>query len=167
MKPTIAVLAILAVSPFLTAQEVGLELRGSGGGPFVTPAGSVCVPASCAITPQRTLNAPLGSTFGVSVFGGEQQPFLVAVGGPLACQSIPGIVNDFALGAVAAVIGGVLPPAGPFGGLCGGTVSSAQFWHIPIPATLPPGTQFVFQALTVDGSTLQLTFTAPVLLIAG
>jgi hypothetical protein len=166
MKPTIPVLAILAVSPFLTAQEVGLELR-TGGLPFISAAGTVCMPASCAITPQRTLNAQLGATFGVSVFGGGQQPFLVAVGGPLACQSIPGIVNDFALGSVAAVIGGVLPPAGPFGGLCMGTVTSAQFWSIPIPATLPAGTQFVFQALTVDGSTMQLTFTAPVLLIAG
>jgi hypothetical protein len=157
-----SLLAILAASPFLAAQNVGLELY--TGGPFIQTAGSVCMPVTCAITPQRTLNAPLGANVGVAVFGAAQQFYLLAIGGPLACQTIPGIQNDLALGGVAAIVGGILPAPAT---LCTGTVASAQLWNITVPATLPAGSQFLFQALTVESGTLQLAFTSPVLLVAG
>jgi hypothetical protein len=163
MQHRIAVLAILAASPFLRAQNVGLELVGTTG-PFVPVAGSVCLPVSCTVGPQHTLNVPLGSNVNANVFGAPQQLFLLAVGGPLLCQTIPGIQNELALGGIAAVVGGVLPSPATF---CAGTVSAATIPGIHVPAALPAGSQFLFQSLTVESSTLQLAFTSPVLLIAG
>jgi hypothetical protein len=162
MNSTISVLAILAVSPFLRAQNVGLELE--CGTPVLQAAGSVCMPVSCTVGPQQTLHVPLGANVSALVFGAPQQIFLLGIGGPLACQAIPGIHNDLALGGIAAVVGGVLPPVATF---CAGSVSAASIQGIHVPATLPAGSQFLFQALTVESGTLQLAFTTPVLLIAG
>jgi hypothetical protein len=161
MRP-IAVLAILAASPLLRAQNVGLELH--HGGPFVLVAGSACQPVTCAIGPGRVLNVPLGATFSAHVFGAPHQLFLLGVGGPLACQAIPGLQNDLALGGITAVVSGIL---GPQIGTCTGPLASATLFGITVPASLPAGSQFLFQALTVEPSTMSLAFTSPVLLIAG
>jgi len=161
MNKLSAVIVASAVAAALPSQEVGLELRGSSG-PFVPVAGSVCVPVNCSPGPQQTLTLPSGSTISAHVFGAPQQPYALGLSTTLQCQTIPGIQNQLGLGGAPVVIGGVLPGAGA---ICGGAVSSASIFGITVPASLPPGSQFVFQALTVSPLSQQFTFTTPVLLV--
>ena len=145
----------------LPAQEVGLELRGSTG-PFVPVAGSVCVPVTCSPGPQQTLTVASGSVISAHVFGAPGQPYALGLSSTLLCQTIPGFLGQFGLGGTPVIVGGVLPPAGT---ICGGAVSSSSMHGIQVPAGLPVGTQFVFQALAVSPHSQQFTFTTPVLLV--
>ncbi|MFN3242780.1 MAG: hypothetical protein ACE37K_14860 [Planctomycetota bacterium] len=161
MNRTLLLLSSLTAASCLPCQEVGLELRSSTG-PFAATAGSVCVPVNCAPGPQETLTVAAGSVVSAHVFGVPQTPYLLGLSGTLQCQTLPGFGNQLGLGGAPVLLGGVLP-AGGF--LCGGAVSSAAIFGIAVPASLPPGSQFVFQGLAVSPQSQQFTFTTPVLLV--
>lgn len=150
----------LLLLPAARAQGIGLELSETVG-PFPSTVGSVCVPVSCAITPQSTLTTLPGSSVNVTVFGAPGQIYFLGVGTVFTCQTIPSIQNQLAIGLGSPIVsvGGVLPSAGF---VCSGTVAGTSIFGVSVPASLPSGSQFVFQALTVDAQSSSFAFTSPV-----
>lgn len=152
----------------LPAQNVGLTAEVANTLPVVV--GQTCGGWRCFNGPFGSPPASFQLGGGVPVrmvvHGTIGQPFFLALSDGAGCQAVPGVRYPLTLaGTITTVGAGVIAgPAAP--NVCGGVAGRAGTW-LTAPASLPAGTRFVFQALTIETSALGSSpaFTNPIVAV--
>jgi hypothetical protein len=149
MKSTVAALlfaSLLATAARAQLAGPGLNWLGtvSGGAGSFAP--------SCTVLP---INASRGESVTLKVWGDLQSPFgLFAAGSSAPCTPFPGIGAGLLLGQpVVTVTFGVLTQFSP----CLSCPPAFQVMTFSIPATVPPNTMVVFQAVGYGNRNLSFT----------
>jgi len=166
MNPLSALFATLLASA-VPSQNIGLTVELPTFPPQVI--GQICGGVRCASPfgpPPPTAAIARGARGRFVVHGAVGQIFFLAVSDTAGCQRIQGIQNPLVLGGMPGTvsIGAVGAPAAF--NVCGGQTGRTGTW-VTVPGSIPSGSQFVFQALTLEpiaGGT-QLAFTNQIVVL--
>ncbi|MHC4515248.1 MAG: hypothetical protein ACYTGW_06605 [Planctomycetota bacterium] len=104
-----------------------------------------CTEFSC-VPRHLDINAVAGTNLSLSVFGGNDMPFLIAASaGAGSCIPVPGLVNNFALDAATTVLLAAGTLRNDAVNPCGRAKGTVQ---IAVPANVAVGDTVAFQALS-------------------
>lgn len=152
MRTLLPALTLLLATAAAPAQTIALAAASAA-----AASGTVCDPWTCTPAP---LAAPRGSQLALIAAGAIQQPhFLLVSIPPALCVPVPGLAGSLIAPLPAAIAPlplswGRIYVTGPGQVVCSGWMG---FGSLPLPATIPVGSQFLLQALAlvprpVDGA---------------